>query len=164
MKRLIIPVSEEEHTSIHAKAGKIGLPVSEVSRRLLRAWLDKAIDLKHIEETCVRTVYIYGLVDPTDNQVYYIGQSTRPGNRLEGHIYEKTNTDKGKWLAGLLQDGVIPEVRILEETDSDNALCAENKWIKYGLDNGWPLQNMQPVKLIEENTTGFPKALFGLKE
>ena len=59
---------------------------------------------------------IYGLKDPVDGQVHYIGKSNNPAQRLQEHIEDaKTNAARVKWIAALLAIGLSPELVILEK-------------------------------------------------
>lgn len=87
--------------------------------------------------------YIYGLKDPRDGKVYYIGKSDNPRARLACHLCDGTNPKKVTWLDGLFALGLRPELVILEELGGDGDWRAvEQRWISDGLDRGWPLINM----------------------
>jgi len=63
------------------------------------------------------TIFIYGLVDPRDTKVYYVGRTTRPKARLDQHINAKANGPKRRWISDLIDNGLYPEMLILEEVD-----------------------------------------------
>lgn len=44
-KRLPVPLTEAEHTRIKVKAAREGLPMAEIARRLLHAWLQGDLSL-----------------------------------------------------------------------------------------------------------------------
>lgn len=39
----------------------------------------------------MKKTYIYGLKDPRDNQIYYVGKSDNPQRRLEQHLEGRIN-------------------------------------------------------------------------
>ena len=86
--------------------------------------------------------YIYGLVDPRDSQVYYIGKSDDPEQRLYQHLHDSVNRHKRKWLVSLAGDGLKPSIKILEVVPADKWAEAETKWIAKGRGGGWPLTNI----------------------
>jgi len=65
---------------------------------------------------------VYALFDPRDPEVVrYVGLTCDPPQRLTEHIdgakgsrWGSENAAKNAWIAGLLADGVLPEMRILE--------------------------------------------------
>lgn len=88
----------------------------------------------------MRKVYIYGLIDPNNNRIKYIGKTiVEPINRMKQHIYEaKRNQRTGKdlWLMGLIDANLMPKVIVLEETNKVQWKDKEKYWIKfYGLDS-----------------------------
>lgn len=55
--------------------------------------------------------YVYHLTDPRDRKIRYIGKASAPKSRLKAHIKESLanqNTDKKRWIAGLLNQGLQP--------------------------------------------------------
>jgi hypothetical protein len=88
--------------------------------------------------------YIYGLVDPRDQRIYYVGKSNWPSLRLRTHIADTdSNKWKAEWIGGLLTEDLEPELKILEKVNLSEWQKAERRWIKHGLDNDWPLTNIQ---------------------
>lgn len=78
--------------------------------------------------------YIYGLIDPRTNKIRYIGQTIQPPKyRLNNHLSEvknpKYNTRKINWLKSLLNNGLKPELVILDTTTKDKADDLEKQWI-----------------------------------
>lgn len=88
---------------------------------------------------------IYGLFDPRDGQLKYIGKTkgTLHG-RLSGHINEvargRTYLPRQKWLEGLLASNLKPEIELLEEVTVDWQ-SAEQFWISYFRSIGASLMN-----------------------
>lgn len=81
-------------------------------------------------------VAIYGLVDPRDDIVRYVGQSVSPYARCGQHIsnakstlgYAKKNK-RDLWIEELLSLHLRPQLRILEEVEPVMADLAERRWI-----------------------------------
>jgi len=90
--------------------------------------------------------WIYGLVDPRDGQVRYIGKTgCRLSLRLSRHIaaakHEADNfCHRVNWIRELLGLGLLPEIRGLERNPADWAE-AEVRWIQHGRSQGWDLTN-----------------------
>lgn len=89
---------------------------------------------------------IYGLVDPTTNQLKYIGKSCyglrRPmGHTTEGYL-KREKTYKANWIRSLLQQALKPRIIILQEfQDPDILNEAEIFWIRYFKEMGCKLTN-----------------------
>lgn len=66
------------------------------------------------------TGFIYGLVDPRDGLLKYVGQTICSlQNRLRGHLQDhKIDTRKGRWLAELRQLSLKPKIVVLLECPS----------------------------------------------
>jgi hypothetical protein len=84
-------------------------------------------------------VLIYGLVDPTNNEVRYVGwTSVGLNNRLKRHMRShelKKHTHKNHWINKLLKQGLRPEIIELEKVLYSDFSNAEKKWIAfYGRD------------------------------
>lgn len=78
---------------------------------------------------------IYALFDPRNGEPKYVGSTKDVKARLEGHLYiKKGNIGKIKWIRELRQNGMRPDVMILES--------AFEKWKIFeacyvGLFKGW---------------------------
>ncbi len=73
----------------------------------------------------MKYTYIYGLIDPRNVSIRYVGKSDKPENRLKVHIKESINmnsTYKHNWIKKLLGLNIQPILIILEKVE-------ENKWI-----------------------------------
>lgn len=90
-------------------------------------------------------VWIYLLRDPDTDAVRYVGKTFYPpGNRarLRGHISNPTNEAMAKWIQSL--KGRKPMIQEIEEvTPSYNWPSREKFWIRYYLDRGCNLLNVQ---------------------
>lgn len=81
------------------------------------------------------TVFIYGLVDPRDKRVRYVGKTvTSLMVRLGGHVSaakkRRENNPKAKWIRSLLTVGLKPEMRVLCESDNEaECYLAEQRWM-----------------------------------
>ena len=61
--------------------------------------------------------YIYALICPVSNEIKYIGKSKNPKTRYNQHIrkLDKQLTPKRRWLEGLFEKGLKPDIKILKE-------------------------------------------------
>jgi hypothetical protein len=90
---------------------------------------------------------IYALFDPRTLLVRYVGKTTQPlQRRVRMHTYARflaAPTRKNRWLRGLLREGLMPGVAVLEECLTLNALNeAERFHIAYWRCVGAPLTNL----------------------
>lgn len=88
---------------------------------------------------------VYGLTDPRDGRIRYVGQTGRFEQRLKDHRASRHRRINGgadllAWLTGLSVDcGAV----VLELASTrDAAKEAEARWIRDGLRFGWPLVNV----------------------
>lgn len=88
---------------------------------------------------------IYALIDPTDEMVYYVGQTRNPQRRLEQHMAARHHEgEKGDWLRRLIQKDQQPLMQVLEKvTDEKAALEKEQVWIRHFVEKKMPLVNAQ---------------------
>lgn len=90
---------------------------------------------------------IYALSDPRTDEVRYVGKScsglARPRQHLQAKTLREDPTYKAKWLRSLIAAGHAPEVLVIHEAESREALPdAERWWIAYGRAMCWPLTNL----------------------
>ena len=90
----------------------------------------------------VETTFIYGLRDPRDSQIRYVGKSNDPRHRLRGHLSRRGGTYARNWIGSLLSDGIRPELVILEEVSKKRWKVAEQAWIQYLRRLGCKLTNL----------------------
>lgn len=61
---------------------------------------------------------VYTLLDPTNNQIRYVGVTwLLIENRLATHLSCKLNKEKHKWILGLKKQGLMPIIEIVEYID-----------------------------------------------
>ena len=81
--------------------------------------------------------YIYALVNPISNKIFYIGRSVNPQRRLKQHLSEKVAKKTNKKLAiinDILCQGQTVKMVILDIIDTDNIKIAEK------LEEAWVAQ------------------------
>lgn len=74
---------------------------------------------------------IYGLYDPTTNELRYVGKANNSQSRLSRHLNEAKHLNRPicLWIRGLLADGKVPIVRVLETVQDDAWKDAERRLI-----------------------------------
>lgn len=90
---------------------------------------------------------VYGLVDPRDGQIRYIGKSSygmsRPLQHKAPHSLAKDKTYKGHWIRQLLSLGLVYSVVVLRNCTTNEESCqAEKEEIKKAKENGFQLTNL----------------------
>lgn len=87
---------------------------------------------------------IYGLIDPRDGQLRYIGKSGRgTAWRLVRHLADTGRNYRTNWINSLKKLGLRPTVTIVQEfEDSDILGQAEIHWISYFRAMGAKLTNL----------------------
>lgn len=116
---------------------------------------------------------IYALLDPTTNELRYIGLSKRINIRYKEHC-KNTITKKGThlfhWLKKLLNNNKFPILKILEECSIEKLAQQEKYWIKFYKDLGCNLVNhsdggesFDGFKCSEETKEKISKTLTGRK-
>lgn len=88
---------------------------------------------------------IYGLADPTDHRIWYIGVTRKVFKRVKVHENPERWADLSlqycQWRISLAKRGLKPELVYVDESVDDKAHKREQEWIKKGLALGWPLTN-----------------------
>ncbi len=94
---------------------------------------------------------IYGLVDPRDDLVFYIGSSVDPQRRFVQHmcqLNQASNPDKNERILSIKKDGLEPGLLIIEECiPLRNSFDRERFWIQHYLRLGAPLTNQSITNL-----------------
>lgn len=88
---------------------------------------------------------IYGLVDPRDNQLRYVGKATVANRRFNEHLKgAKQNkfTYKDNWIRCLLKLNLKPELIIIDNSLSENLDELEKHYIAYFKFLGCKLTNL----------------------
>ena len=75
----------------------------------------RSLSSETVESRGYGMYYIYGLLDPLEGEIRYVGKCTNPTGRLRAHIKERGNTRKCNWIATLCAQGREPVLLILEE-------------------------------------------------
>ncbi len=112
-----------------------------------------------LDENGIRMGAIYGLCDPRDGIIRYIGQTT-DRRRLYGHVRDarthQYDTRNMRWIRTLLADGVEPRLIVLEETTKDRIDDQERMWIADFRSAGFDLTNIgpggqRPIDILNEH-------------
>jgi hypothetical protein len=74
-------------------------------------------------------VCIYGLVDPRDNAVRYIGQTDDVKRRAREHVRAPHSPAIAAWIAEMAAEGHLPVATVLERCDRASANAAEARWL-----------------------------------
>jgi hypothetical protein len=77
-------------------------------------------------------IKIYGLVDPIDNKIRYVGKTRNTlSYRLEQHYRgsQENKTPKMKWINNLKEENLKPLIIELEKCDENNWIERERYWI-----------------------------------
>lgn len=101
--------------------------------------------------------FIYGLVDPRDNEIRYVGRAADPVDRLGIHKYKAKKvmdkirdyggvyyigpTPKQWWIDSLMLMGLEPDIVLLDCCSAEDGHEVEQRWIKHLLDEGVYLTN-----------------------
>src|SRR5262245_2715591 len=87
-------------------------------------------------------ICVYGLKDPRDGHLYYVGRTRNYARRLT-HLCQPRSHSKRymQWVKDLMRTGQVPISVILEETEFSALRQAERFWIEKSLESGQPLLN-----------------------
>src|SRR5438105_11913465 len=89
---------------------------------------------------------IYGLIDPRDGQLRYVGKSVSGMNRPKAHmqhVFLQSNTHKVNWIRQLKALGLQYGIVVIQSLDDKEMLSqAEIFWIAYFRQLGCPLTNL----------------------
>jgi hypothetical protein len=78
-----------------------------------------------------RVVTIYGLFDPVDGALRYVGRTRlRLVTRLRGHLCSPSNEAMAKWVDGLREMGHTPRIEKLDVCRRKDETNSENFWIQ----------------------------------
>jgi hypothetical protein len=89
-------------------------------------------------------VYIYGLLDPRDGRLRYVGRTATPTVRLSGHKSEWGGDGaKAEWMRGLLAADLEPKMIVFDEVPLDECRQAERDTISRYRKLGCDLLNIK---------------------
>src|SRR5690554_6491925 len=72
-----------------------------------------------------RDLLIYGLIDPRNNEIRYIGKSLYGLYRLKAHLAPsklKIKSKKNSWIKSLLKLGLVPHIIVLDRAENEKEL------------------------------------------
>jgi len=98
--------------------------------------------------------YVYELIDPRTNEIRYVGITTRLEVRFTQHLngINDINEHKTAWIQELKEQGLQPQMRIIETVDSrEKARERERYWVRHYLDQNIQLTNSVLVPLIKRS-------------
>lgn len=73
---------------------------------------------------------VYGLADPATHEIRYVGVTANVLQRWRTYMSAHAQCYETRdWLRELRERGMLPEFRVLELTDAENADRCERKWI-----------------------------------
>lgn len=103
--------------------------------------------------------YIYALIDPCSEKVFYVGKTVQPlYRRLNEHIQETKrvakNSPRSQFIREILALRKKPLIRLLEEVDEADWREAEVRWAAYFTDGGTALLNV-PCQLGNGGTRSY---------
>jgi group I intron endonuclease len=81
----------------------------------------------------MENIFIYVLIDPSSNQIRYVGKTTDIKRRLRRHINERFIHDshKDRWVRKLLENNLRPEIEIVDEVSKTDWVFWEKFYISY---------------------------------
>ena len=102
-----------------------------------------------------KPITIYGLIDPRNNELYYVGQTRRDlVERTDEHFFESKDTPVSKRNQAILQLGKAPAIlKLAEVTSEEAAFHAELYWIHSWAMQGKRLLNREAQPWFVENYT-----------
>ena len=87
-----------------------------------------------MENLTCEIAYIYGLVDPRNDEIRYIGKTIKPKSRLHAHITESKRLNvihhRANWIRKLTSLGLKPKITFLIVCSSDDFEKYETEYIK----------------------------------
>jgi hypothetical protein len=91
-------------------------------------------------------IKIYGLFEPETDEIRYVGQTYRHLEiRLKEHLQDcvrrPRSCHKINWLNKLLSENKIPDIKLIEKVQMENAVEREKFWISKLISEGHKLTN-----------------------
>jgi hypothetical protein len=99
-------------------------------------------------------VFVYGLADPRDGEIRYIGITNAPYRRWYAHCKRPSNVLLAAWLLDLRHNKTAPvlvvfcSVRCKNIWRINHALKLEKRYIKHYLSLGYDLLNLQHTDVM----------------
>lgn len=90
----------------------------------------------------MKNTYIYLILNPTTNEVRYIGKTVDPKRRFYEHLNRRVNNHCSNWIYSLLQNNILPEFVIIDEVFEQDWQFYEKYWISQFKSWGFNLTNM----------------------
>jgi len=98
-----------------------------------------------------KTGRIYGLIDPRDQEIKYIGSTSKSLNaRLAGHRTSHGECARHLWIRDVQSSGYQPEIFEIEKLWVSKLAEAEKFWISYFKMLGANLTNMPTHKRVSK--------------
>src|SRR3990167_2852391 len=85
--------------------------------------------------------YIYGLVDPRNGKMRYVGKADDPIKRLRLHLNEKRHCHRVHWIQSLLRQNLKPVLVIIQSVPIYDWQEWEKYWIEMHREAGYDLVN-----------------------
>jgi len=96
---------------------------------------------------------IYAIIDPRNDEIFYIGETDDLDRRRSEHI-RGTEQHSGDVIKQMKLNGFVPLFTVLERRDDEeSAMRCEIFWIEFGLARGWKLTNAQAFSGYHERRT-----------
>lgn len=90
--------------------------------------------------------FTYGLLDPRDRLIHYVGRTHNLGARMREHRGKgsRDNSERSLWIRSLHNEGLQFDHCILSQADPGYTVVEmEARWISVGIQRGWPLTNQE---------------------
>lgn len=92
-----------------------------------------------MHQTALETIYIYGLYEPDESAMRYVGRTNNPAARLANHVSHPHETI-ADWIRDVLARGEMPVIKVLDQCEGCG-IALENQWIDKCFAEGHPLLN-----------------------
>lgn len=93
----------------------------------------------------MKVYYVYTLLDPRSDEVFYIGMTSKPKCRLSDHWTQSNGlSKKDDYISEMREADIKPHLNIIDTITSSERYIArvvEQVWIKIYLDRGYNLTN-----------------------